>query len=83
MLEFDIEQVDEQFTRITLTAYWHPAGVWGILYWLVFTPSHFVVFNGMARAIAARAEQAERSKRTDPSEVEYGRDTTGKGVAPQ
>ena len=77
VLEFEIKPIDEQFTRITLTAYWHPAGVWGILYWLAFTPSHFVVFNGMARAIAARAEQAERFKRTDPIEVEPARDTAG------
>jgi hypothetical protein len=41
-----------------VTAYWHPAGVWGLLYWYAFVPAHFVVFHGMARAIAHRAEGA-------------------------
>lgn len=58
VLEFEVTPVDEHYTRITLTAYWHPAGVWGILYWFAFSPSHFIVFNGMVRAIAERAEKA-------------------------
>ena len=58
VLEFEITPIDEIHTRITLTAYWHPAGVWGILYWHAFSPSHYYIFNGMARAIARRAEAA-------------------------
>ncbi len=61
VLEFEIMPIDEIHTRINLTAYWHPAGVWGLLYWFAFSPSHFIVFNGMVREIAARAEKAERS----------------------
>lgn len=62
VLEFEITAIDEQFTRITLTAYWHPAGVWGMLYWFAFSPSHFIVFNGMVQKIAALAEEAETNK---------------------
>jgi len=56
VLEFEVAPVDAEQTRITVTAYWHPAGVWGLLYWHAFAPSHFLVFHGMARAIAHRAE---------------------------
>ena len=61
VLEFQVKPVDEHRTQINLTAYWHPAGVWGLLYWFAFSPSHFLVFNGMVREIAERAEKAERS----------------------
>lgn len=60
VLEFEITPIDETHTRINLTAHWHPAGVWGLLYWFAFSPSHFIVFNGMVREIAERAETAER-----------------------
>jgi uncharacterized protein YbjT (DUF2867 family) len=56
VLEFDVTPAGPEHTRITVTAYWHPAGVWGLLYWYAFAPSHFLVFHGMARAIALRAE---------------------------
>ncbi len=56
VLEFDIKSEDPQHSRITVTAYWHPAGVWGLLYWYAFSPSHALVFNGMARALAERAQ---------------------------
>jgi uncharacterized protein YbjT (DUF2867 family) len=58
VLEFEITPINSEHTRITVTAYWHPAGVWGMLYWYAFAPSHFMVFHGMARAIALRAEGA-------------------------
>ncbi|MDH3437528.1 MAG: SDR family oxidoreductase, partial [Betaproteobacteria bacterium] len=58
ILEFEVTPVNSEHTRITVTAYWHPAGVWGLLYWYAFVPAHFVVFHGMARAIALRAEGA-------------------------
>ena len=61
VLEFDIKPAGPDRTRITMTAYWHPAGVWGLMYWYAFAPSHFFVFNGMAQAIAKRAETAEQA----------------------
>ena len=56
VLEFEIEPLDGSRTRVTVTAYWHPAGVWGLSYWWVLVPAHLFIFKGMTRAIARRAE---------------------------
>ena len=58
VLEFDIDDNDNGQRTITVTAYFHPAGVWGILYWLTMLPFHAFIFRGMTREIAARAEAA-------------------------
>lgn len=61
VLEFEVEPEDEGTgparTRVTVTAYWHPQGVWGLLYWWAFVPAHLFIFRGMTRAIARRAER--------------------------
>jgi len=57
VLEFEIEPLGAQRTRVSVTAYWHPAGLWGLLYWWVLVPAHLFIFKGMTRAIARRAEQ--------------------------
>jgi uncharacterized protein YbjT (DUF2867 family) len=44
--------------RITATAYFHPAGIWGLLYWYSLAPFHWLIFRGMTRAIAQRASAA-------------------------
>jgi uncharacterized protein YbjT (DUF2867 family) len=58
VIEFEIEPVDAERTRVTVTAYWHPQGVWGLLYWYALVPAHLFIFKGMTRAIARRAEGA-------------------------
>ena len=40
--------------EIKATAYFHPAGVWGLLYWYPLVPFHQLIFKGMTREIAAR-----------------------------
>jgi uncharacterized protein YbjT (DUF2867 family) len=55
VLELELEPVDAEHTRITITAYWHPAGVWGLSYWYALVPAHLFIFKGMCRAIARRA----------------------------
>jgi uncharacterized protein YbjT (DUF2867 family) len=55
VLEFAIEDLGDR-RRITATAYWHPAGVWGLLYWYAMAPGHLFIFNAMTGAIARRAE---------------------------
>jgi hypothetical protein len=42
--------------RVTATAYFHPAGVWGLLYWYPLIPAHLWIFKGMTREICKRAE---------------------------
>lgn len=46
----------EGTSRVSATAYFHPAGVWGLLYWLVLMPVHGRVFRRLAGKLAARAE---------------------------
>ena len=55
VLEFSLAPVAGG-TRITATAYWHPAGAWGLLYWYPLAPFHRLIFERMTRAIARRAE---------------------------
>ena len=42
-------------TRLTITAYWHPQGVWGLLYWYALVPAHLFIFRLMTRAMLRRA----------------------------
>jgi uncharacterized protein YbjT (DUF2867 family)/uncharacterized protein YndB with AHSA1/START domain len=57
VLEFELTPEDNG-TRISATAFWHPAGVWGLLYWYALVPAHLFIFAGMTRAIARRAERS-------------------------
>lgn len=56
VLEFDIEPLASGGSRLTVTAYWHPQGVWGLLYWYAMVPAHLFIFRGMSAAMARRAE---------------------------
>jgi uncharacterized protein YbjT (DUF2867 family) len=57
-LEIVLHALDAQRTRIQVTATFHPAGAPGLLYWHALTPAHWLIFPGLARAIAVRAEGA-------------------------
>ncbi len=59
VLEFEVEPLGDGGTRLTETAYWHPQGVWGLLYWAALVPFHLFIFKGMTRAMVCRAERAE------------------------
>jgi uncharacterized protein YbjT (DUF2867 family) len=61
VMEIELEPLDEGHTRVTITAYWHPAGVWGLSYWYALVPAHLFIFDGMAKEIAKRAAQATRN----------------------
>ena len=63
VLEFDIRERDGR-RYIHMCAYWHPAGVWGLLYWYAFEPMHKVIFSGTAREICHRAEQRRPARTT-------------------
>jgi hypothetical protein len=65
VLELEIQRMSEARTRVTATAYWHPAGVWGLLYWYSLEPAHKVIFDGMVREICRRAEAAEEQSAAD------------------
>lgn len=59
VLEFELEPQETKKCRVTVTAYWHPKGVWGLLYWYALVPAHLFIFSGWTRAIARRAERRE------------------------
>ena len=61
VLEFEISSESQAASRITATAYWHPAGFPGLAYWYSLEPFHRVIFSGMTREIAHRAEALERA----------------------
>jgi len=54
VLEFEV-RTEAGKTRVTVTTYWHPAGIWGLLYWYASAPFHALIFRGMAAEIARRA----------------------------
>lgn len=57
VLEFELDPLRGGGTRLTATAYWHPAGVWGLMYWFSLEPAHLVLFKGLTREICHRAER--------------------------
>ena len=56
VLEFEIIPGNGSH-EIKATAYFHPAGVWGLLYWYPLVPFHKLIFKPMTREIAARCAQ--------------------------
>jgi hypothetical protein len=56
-LEFKVEPLTPQRSRLVQTARYYLKGLSGYLYWYGILPLHALVFRGMARAIARRAEQ--------------------------
>jgi uncharacterized protein YbjT (DUF2867 family) len=62
MMEFELKPLGDSGnggTRLSMTAYWHPAGVWGLMYWYAFAPAHGAVFSGTVKEICRLAEARE------------------------
>lgn len=59
VLEFAIEDRDGSRT-VSVTGYWHPAGVVGLLYWYALLPFHALLYSGTTRAICKRAMMPDR-----------------------
>lgn len=60
-LEFKAEPVSSASSRLAQTAFFAPRGLAGLLYWYLLYPVHALIFSGMARALARRAETAGAS----------------------
>ena len=56
VLEF-VVQPQGTGASVSATAYWHPAGVWGLVYWYALVPAHAFIFRGLTRAIIRRASR--------------------------
>ena len=61
VLKFSIAELGAA-RRITVQAHWHPAGVWGLLYWYLTLPVHTILFNGTARVIGKRSGQLAKNR---------------------
>lgn len=57
VLEFEMEETGPNERRIAVTAHWHPAGVWGLVYWYAMFPAHLVLFDALVKEIARRASE--------------------------
>jgi hypothetical protein len=59
-LQFKAEPLETGQTRLGQTAFFAPKGLSGLLYWYVLYPVHGLIFSGMIRRLAQRAEQVSR-----------------------
>ncbi len=57
-LEFETRELNNIKSRLTITAFYYPRGLFGYIYWFVTYPIHKMVFRGMAKKIARRAEES-------------------------
>lgn len=58
-LEFEVRPIDGGGSEIRQTALFDPVGLFGLAYWHALWPLHQLVFAGMLRSIAQRAEAEE------------------------
>jgi hypothetical protein len=63
-LEFTVERLDENRSRLHQLARFQPRGLLGLAYWYAVLPFHHFVFSGMLRGIAAEAEKFSRQSHT-------------------
>lgn len=58
-LEFKVEPIDASSSRLLQTAFFAPRGLSGLLYWYLLYPIHALIFSGLAKKLAHRAEEIE------------------------
>ncbi|MDR3432381.1 MAG: DUF2867 domain-containing protein [Rouxiella aceris] len=61
-LTFTLQDHGER-RSLDISAWWHPAGSRGLLYWFCMMPAHLFIFRGMAKRIASLARQKDRCGR--------------------
>lgn len=59
-LQFHVHPQDNG-SILSQTAYFAPVGVWGVIYWYGLYPIHKVIFAGLIRKIAERAEKMAKA----------------------
>ena len=55
-LQFEAQPQSDDRTLLLQTAFFAPKGLFGLLYWYLLYPFHSLIFSGMIRRIARRAE---------------------------
>jgi uncharacterized protein YbjT (DUF2867 family) len=54
-LEFSVDLNSDVGNRLSVNAYYEPAGIWGHLYWLLNLPFHKLIFDDLLKQIERRA----------------------------
>jgi len=69
-IEFRVEPRDANRSVLSQTAFFAPRGLLGLLYWYALYPIHALIFSGLIRAVAERAESgcSAALQRTSPSQ---------------
>ncbi|APF83078.1 hypothetical protein ASZ86_01656 [Vibrio cholerae] len=55
-LEFTIDDLGDK-RRLNVTAWWHPQGFLGLMYWYAMMPAHLFIFRGMVKAIIKKSRR--------------------------
>jgi hypothetical protein len=76
-LRFDTVPIDSGGSQLVQTAFFAPKGLFGILYWYTLYPIHSLIFSGLIRKLAQRAEALHNT--SSPSE-DAGKQLSGKEV---
>ncbi|PKF79562.1 NAD(P)-dependent oxidoreductase [Vibrio sp. vnigr-6D03] len=61
-LEFSIKD-HGNYRELNVTAWWHPKGFLGLLYWFAMMPAHLFVFRGMIKVIVQQAKLENKAKK--------------------
>lgn len=56
-LQFQIQEQNNDQSLLSQTAFFAPKGLSGLLYWYLLYPFHSLIFSGMIRKVAERAEK--------------------------
>jgi hypothetical protein len=59
-LQFEARPQSEEETLLLQTTFFAPKGLSGFLYWYVLYPIHGLIFSGLIRNLARRAEQSRK-----------------------
>lgn len=62
VLEFEVKPQSTVRSTLTTSARFHPAGVFGLLYWYSLAPVHARLFHGLTQAIVRQAERRETER---------------------
>jgi uncharacterized protein YbjT (DUF2867 family)/uncharacterized protein YndB with AHSA1/START domain len=54
-LQFQVREQEGGRTLVSQTAFFAPRGLWGLVYWYALYPIHQLIFSGMIRRLAERA----------------------------
>lgn len=68
-LEFEAKPQTEAQTLLSQTAFFAPKGLFGQLYWYLLYPIHRLIFSGIIRQLARRAEAVQQGVDFFPSDT--------------